>query len=133
MKAKKIWANLTVKDPIRSAAFYTRLGFKPNGGPATAELASFLFGESEFVIHFFKEATQPGMEGIETGSGKSNEIMFSLSADAKEEVDAWPTAVKEAGGTIEKEAARDENGYYYCVFADPDGHRFNVLLMENGM
>ncbi len=31
MNPKKIWANLAVTDPERTAKFYTALGFKPNG------------------------------------------------------------------------------------------------------
>jgi predicted lactoylglutathione lyase len=28
---------------------------------------------------------------------------------------------------------RDENDYYGFAFADPDGHKFNVLLMDKWM
>ncbi len=133
MKPKKIWANLTVKNIERTAEFYTRLGFRPNMQHSTAELASFLFGDDGFVIHFFREKSQPGMEGIVTDLKNGNEIMFTLSAENEEEVNNWAKKVKEAGGSIFKEAAKDENGFYYCGFADPDGHKFNVLLMEKGM
>ena len=59
-----------------------------------------------------------------------SEVIFSLSSESEEEVNDWATKAKEAGGTIFKKAGRHEDGYYYCVFADPDGHKFNVLLME---
>ena len=51
MKPKRIWANLTVEDLERTTKFYTELGFKSNG--ASKELTSFLFGQNDFVIHFF--------------------------------------------------------------------------------
>jgi predicted lactoylglutathione lyase len=41
--------------------------------------------------------------------------------------------VKAAGGNIFHEAGRDETGHYGFAFTDPDGHKFNVLLMEEGM
>ena len=135
MKTRQIWANLAVKDVQRTADFYTSLGIKPNKPPhITPDLASFLFGENDFVIHFFKEEKlQPLMNGSSAGLKNNSEVMFSLSAESEEEIIEWTKKVKEAGGTILKEAARQEDGYYYCVFADPDGHKFNVLLMEKGM
>jgi predicted lactoylglutathione lyase len=48
-------------------------------------------------------------------------------------VKEWSDKVKEAGGTIFNEPGRDESKYYGFAFADPDGHKFNVLLMEKGM
>ena len=53
MNTKMIWANLPVKDITRTTKFYTDLGFKPNTPNNDPELASFLFGEDNFVIHFF--------------------------------------------------------------------------------
>lgn len=124
-----------MKDIKRTAEFYTRLGFKPNKPPhITPELTSFLFGADDFVIHFFKEEKMKSSMNDKVADLKNgNEVMFSLSAGSKEEVDNWAKKAKEAGGTIFKEAAKHEDGYYYCVFADPDGHKFNMLLVEKGM
>ncbi|MCH5719065.1 VOC family protein [Niabella hibiscisoli] len=55
--------------------------------------------------------------------------MFTLSADSKEEVDDWATTVEAAGGTIVSEPEAFGPGYYGFVFADPDGHKFNVFYM----
>jgi uncharacterized protein len=41
--------------------------------------------------------------------------------------------VKTAGDAIFNEVGRDETNYYGFGFAGPDGHKFNVLLMEEGM
>ncbi len=69
------------------------------------------------------------MNGQITDTKTGNEIIFTLSADTKEEVISWEKEVKEAGGTIvsRQEASRD--GYNGFVFADPDGHKFNVFQM----
>ncbi len=135
MKTKQIWANVAVKDVNRTDEFYTTLGIKPNKPPhITAELTSFVFGEDDFVIHFFKEEKlQASMNGKIADLNNGNEVIFSLSAQSEDDVTKWAKKAKEAGGTIIKEAARQEDGYYYCVFADPDGHKFNVLLIEKGM
>jgi predicted lactoylglutathione lyase len=131
MKAKKIWANFSVKDVQRTNQFYTRLGFTPNGPNNYPKLASFLFGDDNFVIHFFEQGSQID-EYLPAGS-KGGEIIFTLSAETEAEVKEWMDKVKEAGGTVFNEAGRDKTNHYGFAFADPDGHKFNVLLIEKGM
>jgi len=128
MNTKRIWANFGVQNLERTTTFYKQLGFKQNG--ESDQLTSFFFGEKDFIIHFFlKDILEPGMKGqiIDTKTG--NEIIFTLSADTKEEVDNWAKEVREAGGTIVSEPEEFGKGYYGFVFADPDGHRFNVFHM----
>jgi len=108
MKSKMIWANFVVKDVKRTNEFYTALG--------------------KFVIHFFEQGS--GINDFLT-IGSNSEIIFTLSAETETEVKEWAERVKNAGGTIFKEVQRDEKGYYGFAFADPDGHKFNVLLMDN--
>ena len=131
MKAKKIWANFSVKDAKRTRQFYTQLGFTPNKPGDDTGLASFLFGDNDFVIHFFEQGSQID-EYLPSGSMNS-EVIFTLSAETEEEVQEWMEKVKAAGGKILNEASRDKTNHYGFAFADPDGHKFNVLLMEVGM
>jgi len=128
MKSKMIWANFVVKDVKRTNEFYTQLGFTPNNTNNFPKLASFLFGDNKFVIHFFEQGS--GINDFLTSESNS-EIIFTLSAETEAEVNEWAERVKKAGGTIFKEVQRDEKGYYGFAFADPDGHKFNVLLMDN--
>lgn len=137
MKARQIWANLAVENTEKTKAFYLDLGFKLNGNP-TKDLVSFLFGEEEFVIHFFeKETLKDSLEGETANLRLGNEIMFTLSAGSQEEIDVFAEKVKKAGGTIrydprkDKKTFYDENGYYVCVFEDLDGHLFNLFHNMN--
>jgi predicted lactoylglutathione lyase len=87
MKAKKIWANFSVKDVKRTHQFYTQLGFTPNMPNSYPKLASFLFGDDDFVIHFFEQGSQIDEylpAGLTTG-----EIIFTLSAETGAEVKEW--------------------------------------------
>ena len=129
MKAKKIWGNFSVKDAKRTNQFYTQLGFTPNKPNNDPKLASFLFGENDFVIHFFEQGSRID-EYLPSGS-KTSEIIFTLSAETQAEVNEFAGKVKEAGGNILQKVRRDENNYYGFAFADPDGHKFNILLMDN--
>lgn len=128
MKTRKIWANLGVEDLERTTKFYTQIGFQPNG--ISKELTSFLVGDDNFIIHFFLKEILKSNTKIELSDPKQgNEIIFTLSAESKEEVNQWQEAVKSAGGTIISEAEEFGKGYYGFVFSDPDGHKFNVFYM----
>jgi predicted lactoylglutathione lyase len=129
MHTKKIWANFAVADLQRTTNFYTRLGFKPNGSPNN-ELTSFLFGDDNFVIHFFiRDSLQKFLEADMADLTKGNEIIFTLAAQTKAEVDSWAQEVEQAGGTLVSNPEEFGPGYYGFIFADPDGHKFNVFFM----
>ena len=130
MKSKKIWANFSVKDARRTNQFYTQLGSTPNKPNNDPKLASFLFGDDEFVIHFFEQGSKID-EYLSSGSKTNSEIIFTLSAETESEVKEFAEKVKNAGGNIFEDVRRDESNYYGFAFADPDGHKFNVLLMDN--
>ncbi len=89
---KENMANLAVEDLERTTKFYTELGFKPNG--ASKELTSFLVGEEEFIIHFFlKDILSSNVKGELADLKNGNEVIFTLSAETKEEVDNWEKEV----------------------------------------
>lgn len=133
MNPKKIWANFAVSDLERTTKFYSELGFKPNGiHSSTKELTSFLFGEDDFVIHFFlKDILKTSIKGEIADSQKANEIIFTLAAKSKDQVDNWEKEVERAGGKIISRPEEFGKGYFGFVFADPDGHRFNVFYMKD--
>jgi len=128
MNPKKIWSNLAVSDLERTTKFYTELGFKSNGN--SKELTSFFIGENDFVMHFFlKDILKTSIKGEITDSQNSNEVVFTLSAESKDQVDNWAKEVERAGGRLISKPEEFGKGYYGFVFADPDGHKFNVFYM----
>lgn len=97
MKPKSIWANLGVESIERTKDFYLSLGFKLNGNP-TEDLVSFLFGDDDFVIHFFEqEKLKTSIKGKLSDLRKGNEVMFSLSVESKDVFDSWISEIKQAG------------------------------------
>lgn len=123
-----IWSNLAVSNLERTTKFYTELGFKPNG--KSKELTSFFVGEDDFVMHFFlKGILKTSIKGEITDSQNANEVLFTLSAESKDQVDNWAKEVERAGGKIISKPEEFGKGYYGFVFADPDGHKFNVFYM----
>lgn len=131
MNPKRIWANLAVSDLERTTKFYTELGFKPNGTNSSKELTSFFVGDNDFVMHFFlKDILKTNMKSEIADSHTVNEVVFTLSAESKGKVNDWEKEIERAGGKIISGPEEFGKGYYGFLFADPDGHRFNVFYME---
>ena len=131
MRPKKIWANLGVKDVAQTRAFYTALGFKSNEGHNKGtELTSFLVGDDDFVVHFFqKEGLEKFLKEELADLKLGSEIVFTLGAESKDEVNAWAEEVRKAGGTILSGPEEFGEGYYGFTFSDLDGHKWNVFYM----
>lgn len=126
MKTKMIWANLVSHDIQKTIQFYSDLGFKQNG-KETEEIVSFIIAENNFVINFFEvKKFQTAMKGKLADAKSENEIIFSLAAASREEVDLWYEKIKKIGGSIFFEPENFEAGYTFG-FTDPDGHKFNFL------
>jgi predicted lactoylglutathione lyase len=81
-------------------------------------------------MHFFlKDILKDSIKGDIIDSHQGNEIVFTLSADSKDEVDNWAKEIEVAGGKLFSQPEEFGKGYYGFVFADPDGHKFNVFYM----
>ena len=78
MKTKMIWANFSVQDVQRTSEFYTQLGFTANNVGNFPKLASFRFGDNQFVIHFFERGSQID-EYLTPGTNNTNEIDHLLA------------------------------------------------------
>ncbi|MDE2419710.1 MAG: VOC family protein [Gammaproteobacteria bacterium] len=130
--AQDIWLNLPVKNLEKSIEFFTAIGFVRNQGQGnTDQSASFLIGEKKIVLMLFTENVFSGFTGNAlSNTAQGTEVLFSLGAESRNQVDDLANRAKSAGGTVFAEP-RDSNGFMYgCGFCDPDGHRWNVLFMD---
>ncbi|MDF2553690.1 MAG: glyoxalase [Chryseobacterium sp.] len=123
-----IWANFAVEDLDHTTEFYVNLGFKSNG--RSQGLTSFSFGDNGFVINFFlKDILSKNTNVNISNQQESNEVIFTLSAETREEVNNWAEKVKTAGGKLNSNPEEFGDEYYGFVFSDPDGHKFNLFMM----
>jgi len=128
---KQIWLNLPVKNVEKSKAFFTGIGFSFNEAHDTESMACMLVGDNNFVVMLFEEAQLEGfMQNKITDTTLSSEILISIDAQSKEEVDEIAIKVQKAGGNLFAKPAENQGWMYGCGFADLDGHRWNVLYMD---
>jgi len=125
------WINLPVADVNRSKAFFAKLGFSFAPSPPGMEdtLVCLLVGENKVMVNLI---VQPMFEGFANGktSKEGTEVLFSIGAATRDEVDALQKRAAEAGATVFAKAGEKDGWMYGCGFCDLDGHRWNVLYMN---
>jgi predicted lactoylglutathione lyase len=129
---KEFWINLPVKDLERSKRFFTQLGFSLKATPGNNDNAACLLpGSGQVQVMLFEESVFKSFTGAEIAdTGKSSEVLFSIDAENKMEVNEIADRVEKAGGLIFAQPAEKDGWMYGFGFKDPDGHRWNVLFMD---
>jgi uncharacterized protein len=129
---KEFWINLPVKSIKKSKDFFTRLGFSFNTQHGNTDTSlSLVIGQKNVVVMLFDEPTFKGFTGAELADAKqSAEVLLSIDAESKEEVDEMVKKAVEAGGKSTHKPYEMQGWMYGCVFSDLDGHRWNVLHMD---
>lgn len=129
---KEIWINLPVKNVEQSKAFFTQIGFTLNERFGnSADSACFLMGSKNIALMLFAEPMFKGFVQHEiSDTRQGSEVLISIDAESREEVDEMAKKALKAGGTVFGEPAENQGWMYGCGFADLDGHRWNVLYMD---
>ena len=129
---KELWMNLPVKNLKKSKEFFTKLGFSFDERYVNNdEGASLVIGDKNIVIMLFIESAFKKFTGNDIPDlNKGTEVLFSIDAQSKEEVDEMAQKVVKAGGFIYAEAEDNGSWMYGFGFADLDGHRWNILYMD---
>lgn len=128
---KQVWLNLPVKDALKSKEFFTQLGFTFLEERTTEHSACMLLGETNFVVMLFAEEMFGNFISHPiTDTNQSSEVLISIDAESREEVDQLAAKAKSAGGIVYSEPAENQGWMYGCGFCDLDGHRWNVLHMD---
>lgn len=130
---KDFWLNLPVKNLSKSKEFFTKIGFTINtDSPGnTATSAPLVIGSKNVIVMLFEESVFKGFTGNSLAdTTKTTEVMMSIDAESREEVDQLAHKVTEAGGSLFGQPSEIHGCMYGCGFTDPDGHRWNVLYMD---
>ncbi|WP_033541262.1 VOC family protein [Planococcus sp. CAU13] len=128
---KEIWINLPVSDLEAAKEFYTQSGFLLHEGSHDNEnMAGFVVEDHNVRIMLFQEKMFKGITRNEVAkTSLGTEVLFSLSAGTREEVDSLIFRIQQAGGTVFADPG-EQNGMYGAGFCDLDGHRWNLLVMN---
>lgn len=112
---------LGVEDVDRSRAFYEALGW--SGESPNGEIVFFQAGG--MVVGLWGRHELAEDSGVEDGGGWGG-ITLAHNVGSPDEVDALMGDAVAAGATVARPAAKAFWGGYSGVFADLDGHRWEV-------
>jgi uncharacterized protein len=125
------WLNLASNDLPKAKAFFSKLGFEMNERHANPGMVSMYIGSKKVVLNLFPAEVLQGFGGSPvTDTSKSVEVLFSLGAGSRAEVDTLAQKAVDAGGILYAKPAEKDGWMYGCGFVDTDGHRWNVLYMD---
>jgi predicted lactoylglutathione lyase len=127
---KQIYVNLPVKNLKKSIDFFTALGFSFNPQFTDEKAACLIINEGNIYAMlltepFFKTFTKKDV----ADATKTTEVLIAIDVDSKEAVDDLIKKAVNAGGSVYTEPA-DHGWMYQRSFADPDGHQWELLYMD---
>jgi predicted lactoylglutathione lyase len=127
---KQLWLNLPVKDVEKSRMFFTSLGFSFNTQHGNSSVSASLVIGKNVIMLFGEKKFKSFIKTEIANTSETNEVLISIDAENKEDVDEMAKKVANAGGNVFSKPQEIDGWMYGCAFADPDGHRWNILYMD---
>lgn len=131
MKPRITVLTIGVDDLERSFAFYSSLGF-PSKGIVGREFehgaVAFFDLEGGLELAVWPRASLAHDTGLPVSPRSATELSIGHNVRTEEEVDTVMREAERAGATIVKPAQKTFWGGYAGIFADPDGHLWEVVF-----
>jgi predicted lactoylglutathione lyase len=127
--ANQIFINLAVKDPNKSMAFYTALGFKNNPQFSDESGKCMVWSDHIFVMILSHEKFSSFTNKPIADTTSSIAALLSLSLDSIEEVNNVVENGLKAGG-IEPTEMKDYGFMQQRTIEDFDGHTWEMFYMD---
>ena len=127
--SRMLFVNLSVADVAASRAFFTGLGLSVNETFSDENTASLVINDQCTVMLLNTARFTDFVVGDITDTASSHEVLLAISADSREDVDAFTDAALAAGGSDWKEP-QDHGFMYGRSFRDLDGHVWEVMWMD---
>jgi uncharacterized protein len=127
--ATKIFVNLPVKDLKKSISFFSQLGFNFNPQFTDEQGTCMIIGENIFAMLLVEERFKDFTKKPVSDARKSTEVLLALDAESREAVDTMVKNAVKAGGSVYSDP-QDHGWMYGHSFADPDGHQWEILFMD---
>lgn len=127
--ATKIFFNLPVKNLGKSISFFTKLGFTFNPQFTDEKAGCMVISENIFAMLLTESYFQTFTKKPVADAKITTEVLITLDADSKEELQQLVEKAKESGAVIYNEP-QDHGWMYQHGFADLDGHQWELAYMD---
>tara|TARA_B100000676_G_C18021469_1_gene812878 strand:+ start:1249 stop:1659 length:411 start_codon:yes stop_codon:yes gene_type:complete len=126
---KQVWLNIGSQNLTIAKLFYENMPFcMINTKHSNDKMLSLYLGDNKLVVNLFENSVFATILGA--SPAQSSEMLMSIGAGSINEVNQWAQAVRNSGGKILAEPDMKDGWMYGFGFADPDGHKWNVLFMD---
>ena len=125
----KIFVNLPVRNLQKSMDFFKSLGFSFDSQFTDDKAACLIIGENIYAMLLVEQFFQTFTKKQICDAHKSTEVLLALDAESRQAVDDMVQKAVTAGGSIYTEP-QDHGWMYSHSFADPDGHQWEILYMD---
>jgi predicted lactoylglutathione lyase len=125
---RKLFVNLAVEDIGKSVELFTRLGFTFDPRFTDEQATCMLVGEDAFVMLLVRDRFEDFTVKEICDSTTHTEAILALSAESREDVDAFVREALAAGGSPAGDPT-DHGFMYGWSFHDPDGHLWETFWM----
>ena len=127
--SRMVFPNLAVEDLDRAVAFFTELGFTFDERFTDDTATAMVVNEQAVVMLLTKAKFAEFTTRDLANPTKQTEAIIALSADSREDVDAFADKALAVGGSPAKEPI-DLEFMYGRSFHDPDGHHWEIFWMD---
>ncbi len=126
---RQIFINLPVSDLRRSMDFFRHLGFDFNLDFTDEQAACMIIGPNIYAMLLTEERFSDFTRKPISDAHQQTEVLIAIDAESRQEVDDMISKAVEAGGSIYADP-QDYGWMYGRSFADPDGHQWEVIFMD---
>lgn len=130
--AKQIFVNLPVKDLKRSMNPFSALGIKFNPKFSDDTVACMVIGENIYAMLLTVPKFMQFTDRKIADSHEFTEVLIAIDVESRKDVDRMVELAAASGGSIYSEA-QDHGWMYQHAFADPDGHQWEILFMDESL
>jgi predicted lactoylglutathione lyase len=129
---KMIFVNLPVADLAASTRFYEAIGCSKNPQFSDDKASSMVWSDTITFQLLTREYFSTFTSKKIPDAHRTCQVLFALSRDSRDEVDAIAEAAPAAGGKADVRDVMDLGWLYNRAFSDPDGHVFEAVWMDAG-
>lgn len=127
--SKMIFVNLPVTDLKSAMSIYEAIGFA-NNPDYTDETAACMVWSETICVMLLTHDKWRTFTDRPIPPATSSEVMLCISCENRQEVDRINEAAGQNGGTSDINKPQDHGFMYSRAFADPDGHIWEPLWMD---
>lgn len=126
---KQIILNVPVADLAQSTAFFQALGYALNPQFSDATAACVVVSDTISIMLLTHDKFRQFTPKAICDTSTAVEVLFCLTCESRQEVDALVAKAVAAGGST-YDKAEDYGFMYTHSFVDPDGHGWGLIHMS---